>query len=134
MKESLVRRLMPIVVGLTVLVAVAPEAQGKGGTPITACGQTVTANAVLTRDLSCNFLSGIVVGASGITIDLNGFAIRGDRASVLGGAGVDVGDYDKVTIKNGVLRDFEYYGVYANGSDGIVLSNLVISGNADDGI
>src|SRR5262249_41431856 len=63
MKESLVGRLMLIVVGVIVLVAVAPEAQGKGGTPITTCGQIVTTSAVLTQDLYCPS-TGVPIGAS----------------------------------------------------------------------
>jgi hypothetical protein len=65
---------------LVLVVVVAPEASGKGGTPITSCGQVVTTNAVLTLDLVCTG-NGIVVGASGITIDLKGFTIRGDGDS-----------------------------------------------------
>ena len=53
------------------IVVVAPEATGKGGTLITTCGQTVTTSAVLTQDLVCT-VSGVIVGASGITIDLKG--------------------------------------------------------------
>lgn len=78
---ALVPRLLLIAVGVAVLVAVAPEAQGKGGTPITACLQTVTTNAVLTHDLYCPGSSGILVGASGITIDLKGFVIRGTASA-----------------------------------------------------
>ena len=78
---ALVPRLLLIAVGVAVLVAVAPEAQGKGGTPITACLQTVTTNAVLTHDLYCPGSSGILVGASGITIDLKGFVISGTASA-----------------------------------------------------
>ena len=147
MKESLVRRLMLFVVGVTVLVAVAPEAQGKGGTPITTCGQIVTTSAVLTQDLYCPSTgvpiggsqpgTGILVGASGITIDLQGFSIRGDHPSTVGvdgPYGIDLGGFDNVTIKNGVIRDFATSGVYANNSDGIVISNLVASGNGIYGL
>jgi len=45
MKDTLVQRLIPVAVGVAVLVAVAPEAQGQGGTPITTCLQTVTRSA-----------------------------------------------------------------------------------------
>jgi hypothetical protein len=71
-------------------------------TPITACAQTVTTNAVLMQDLVCSG-DGIVIGASGITIDLKGFTVRGDRGSVEYGINAFLG-YDDVTVKNGVLR------------------------------
>lgn len=38
------------------------------------CGDVVTANTTLTADLSCDG-NGLIVGASGVTIDLNGFSI-----------------------------------------------------------
>lgn len=112
-----------------VAVAVAPEAQA-AATPITSCGQTVTTSAVLKQDLVCTG-DGVVVGASGITIDLKGFAIRGDQGS--GDYGVDdSAGFDHLTVKNGVLRNF-YTGVYANGKL-ISVSNVVASGNAGHGI
>jgi len=46
MKDTLVQRLIPVTVGVAVLVAVALEAQGQGGTRITPCLQTVTTSAV----------------------------------------------------------------------------------------
>jgi large repetitive protein len=115
-----------------VLVAVAPEANGGGGTPITVCGQMVAANAVLTQDLVCPG-DGIVVGASGITIDLKGFTIRGDRD--VGDYGIDdSAGYDNITIKNGLVRNF-YLGVDAEGAaDGVSVSSLVATGNGSYGI
>jgi hypothetical protein len=106
------------------LVAAAPEGQAKSGTPITACGQLVTTNAFLTANLLCTG-SGVVVGASGITIDLKGFMLRGSGAYY----GIDDPGYDRVTVKNGVLRNFDV-GVYAyDGADEVRVSDLLASGN-----
>ena len=115
-----------------VLVTVAPQANGAGGVAITACGQVVTANAFLTQDLVCTG-DGIVVGASGITIDLKGFTIRGDRD--LGDYGIDdSAGYDNITIKNGLIRNF-YLGVAADGAaDSVSVSSLVANGNSVYGI
>lgn len=66
-------------IAAVVLVAVAPEAQGKSVTPITTSEQIVFTSAVLTQDLYCPGVSGILVGAPGVTIDLNGFVIRSDN-------------------------------------------------------
>src|SRR5262245_21696136 len=107
-----------------VLVAAASEGQAKSGTPITACGQVVTTNAVLTTNLLCTG-SGVVVGASGITIDLKGFTLRGSGPYY----GIDDPGYDRVTVKNGVLRNFDV-GVYAyDGADEVRVSDLLASGN-----
>ena len=114
-----------------VLVTVAPQANGGGGTPITTCGQTVTTDAVLTQDLVCTG-SGVIVGASGITVDLKGFTIRGDRG--LGDYGIDdSGGFDSVTIKNGVLRNFKNASWPATNvtiADKLTVQNMVVSANA----
>jgi hypothetical protein len=122
-------RIMLAAIAAVALIAVAPEAQGGGGVPITSCGQTVTASAVLMQDLNCTG-AGIVVGASKIRIDLNGFVLKGDG----GDPGVDdSGGFDGVAIKNGALRNFAS-GVNAPGADSIRISNVVASGNAIHGI
>jgi hypothetical protein len=114
-----------------VLVAVAPEANSAAGTPITSCGQVVAANAVLTQDLVCTG-DGIVVGAAGITIDLKGFVLRGNRSA--DNNGIEVNGFDRVTIKNGVVRNF-YYGVLAvGGADTLTVQNVLASGNVYEGI
>jgi large repetitive protein len=112
------------------IVAFGPEAQAST-TPITQCDQTVKTSAVLTRGLFCQGMPGIVVGASGITIDLKGFRLRGDNTS--GDVGVDdLGGFDKVTVKDGVVRNFDT-GVYASGDD-LVVSDVVVSGNSLSGM
>jgi hypothetical protein len=114
------------------LIAAAPDTKAKSGSPITACGQVVTTNAVLTQDLDCPG-SGVVVGAAGITIDLTGFTLRGDRSS--GHYGIDdQGGFDGVTVENGVLRGFAYGVLAADDADKVTLSNLAISGNVVAGI
>ena len=127
-----VRLILLVTFSVLVIVAVAPEVQAKGGTPITTCGQTVTTNAVLTQNLFCPFAEGVVVGASGITIDLKGFILRGNQFT--GDYGIDdSGGFDQVTIKNGAVEDFQR-GIYAASADQVALSNVVASGNALQGI
>jgi Right handed beta helix region len=114
-----------------VLVATAPQSRASGTTPISSCGQIVTTNAVVTQDLVCSG-TGIVVGASAITIDLKGFTLRGDFTTLH--YGIDDNGYDQVTVKNGVVRNFDW-GMYAyNNADKMSVSNLVASGNAHDGV
>jgi|KBSMisStandDraft_5_1062788.scaffolds.fasta_scaffold72020_2 large repetitive protein len=108
----------------------ASQGQAGGGTAITTCGTVVTQNAFLTKNLHCVGQAGVVVGASGITIDLRGFTLRGDRSS---DDGIDdTGGYNKVTIKNGVVRNFDE-GVTAS-ADRISVSSMLASGNKEDGI
>jgi hypothetical protein len=114
------------VVVVVLIVVVAPEATGKGGAPIS-CGMTALTNAVLLQDLSCAG-PGVVVGAAGITIDLNGHTLRGDDGL---DPGVDAtGGFANVTVKDGVLQNFGR-GVNGGGSgDRLVVSNVVATGNA----
>jgi len=119
------------VVATIVSLATASAGQARGRTPITACGQVVTQSAYLTRDLTCRGLPGVVVGASGISIDLQGFTLRGDRSVGLYGID-DLRGYDRVTIENGTLRDFDY-GLVGFATDALVVSSLHALGNAGDG-
>lgn len=121
------RAFIPFALAALVLVAAASEGQAKGGAPITACGQVVTTSAFLTRSLDCAGSPGVVVGASGITIDLKGFTLRGDGSFHFGID--DDGGFDRVTIKSGVLRNFQRGLDAANGADRLALSSVVVSGN-----
>ena len=108
------------------LVAVAPEANGKGGTPITSCGQSVTTNAVLAQDLACTG-HGILVNAPHVTIDLNGHTLTGDGGALDNGVWVLA---SRVTVKNGVLRGFGV-GLLASGVvDHLSIVNVAASGNS----
>ena len=67
------------------------------------CGDTLTSDTTLTANLACSGTA-LVVGADGITIDLNGYTISGDGT----GLGIDnTGGYDNVTIKNGTITGFQ---------------------------
>lgn len=126
------RRITPIALAAVVASAAASQGHAGGATQITACGQVVTTSAFLTQDLYCPSSPGVVVGADGITIDLNEFTLRGDGS--VGRYGIADNGWDRVTIKNGVVRNF-YYGVFANnGADTISISNVAVSGSANDGI
>jgi parallel beta-helix repeat protein len=73
------------------------------------CGQTITHSTTLKRDLTGCRGDGLVVGASGITIDLAGHAIRGVNAA--GSVGIVVDGHATVTIRNGRISDFFVDGV-----------------------
>jgi hypothetical protein len=103
--------------------------KAKAGLPISSCGQVATANAVLTQDLNCAG-TGIWVGAPGITIDLNGHVLKGNDTDV----GIRDLSFDDITIKNGVIRNFAYGVVILNDHDHVTVSNVVASGNTNEGI
>jgi hypothetical protein len=110
-----------------VLVTVAPQANGGGGVAITSCGQVVTTNAFLTQDLYCPGSDGVVVGASGITIDLKGFRLRGGDAGTT--IGVSNPGFESVTVKNGVVRSFDVGLQVWPAADGFTVANVLVSGS-----
>jgi parallel beta-helix repeat protein len=79
-----------------------------GGVPAltqVACGDTITTSVVLASDLDCTG-AGLIVGADKVTIDLNGFTLRGDGDP--GDLGIDDGGgFDRLTIRSGRIEAFE---------------------------
>jgi hypothetical protein len=89
-----------VFMGLTAPVSAAPSV---------GCGDTVTTDVVLTRHLECSG-DGLQVVADGVTVDLNGFRIRGDGD----GDGISV-RARQVTVTGGRIEGFRD-GVGAHGS------------------
>jgi parallel beta-helix repeat protein len=98
-----------IAIGLTLLALLAfaftglvspSKARAQGGVY---CGAWITQNVTLQHDVYGCVQGGLMVGKSGITIDLNGHTITG-----LGeGAGISAAGVSGVTIKNGSIVNFE---------------------------
>jgi parallel beta-helix repeat protein len=100
-----------------------------GDPPSVVCGQTVTSDVTLTDDLVCSGTA-LTVGAGGVTIDLDGHAIRGDGT----GTGVFVfldvtGD---VTVREGAIGGF-FTGIAALRGN-LRVTHVNISGNEGSGI
>lgn len=91
-------------------------ASGATNAPLS-CGQVVTEDVTLTKSLR-GCASGLVVGADDVTIDLNGYAIRGLGADA--GIGIDVSGRSGVTLKNGTITDFAQGVQLFNTSDSTV--------------
>ena len=68
------------------------------------CGQTITEDPVFTENLSCppGTGSGIIIGASDITLDLGGYTLSGYSP----GTGVLAAGYEGITIRNGTIDGF----------------------------
>jgi parallel beta-helix repeat protein len=89
------------------------------------CGTTITGDLKLEHDLVCTG-DGLVVGADGIRVDLNGHTVAGSGT----GAGFIVVGRADVTIANGVIRNFQV-AVRLNASTGIVIRHNEIVQNGD---
>lgn len=106
---------------LTVLV---PAPAVHAATPVR-CGDTITTDVVLTRDLTCSGTA-LRVSASGVTVDLAGHRLRGDGT----GTGIDVGTpyyVDDVTVTGGRIENFDI-GVNLRWYDA-TLHDLTVVGN-----
>jgi parallel beta-helix repeat protein len=78
------------------------------------CGDTITADTTLDSDLLDCPNNGIVIGADGVTLDLNGHSIDGDGTEFPGcdemtelcDIGVANDFHDGVTVRDGSVREF----------------------------
>ncbi|MDQ5830898.1 MAG: right-handed parallel beta-helix repeat-containing protein [Thermoproteota archaeon] len=87
---------------------------------IASCGQVVTQDVTLTSDLNCDNGDGLIVGAPGITINLNGYSITGPQG---GGEAnpttADSGSEDSDVTPASTQRQSTDY----DGSSGILVAN-----------
>jgi parallel beta-helix repeat protein len=68
------------------------------------CGQVLQHSITLSNDLLACAGDGLVVGAAGITVDLNGHLVQGTGL----GAGVRNTGHPDVTIRGGTIRNFDH--------------------------
>jgi parallel beta-helix repeat protein len=120
--------------------AAASESLGleSGGSGVASCGQVITEDTVLTSDLECSNGDGLVVAASDITIDLNGYSITsGEEADGSedpatdydGDTGIMVANADNVAIQGlGEIAGFSR-GVTFLGSLGGEITDVQFSDN-----
>ncbi len=88
-------------------------AAGQSPPPGLECGDTITADTTLDRDLTNCPNNGIIIGANDITLDLNGHTISGDGKPVrrcprrqICDVGVANDDHSGVAVRNGSVRGF----------------------------
>jgi large repetitive protein len=125
-----------VVAGFTVL------GSGQALASHVSCGDTITTDTTLDSDLVNCPNNGIVIGASNITLDLNGHTIDGDGTPVdpcPEGEACDVGvlnraGYDQLTIVGGTIRQFGVGIVVEAGAAHNRLHHLAVSDTADVGI
>ena len=89
------------------------------------CGMTIVESLTLDHDQTCTG-DGLVVGADGITIDLNGYTLAG----LGGGAGIVVTGRRDVTLAGGTITNFAV-GVRMNSSTDVVIKQIAFVGNPE---
>ena len=104
-------RVLPVIALLALSGVTA--AAGQSPPPGLECGDTITADTTLDRDLTNCPSNGIMIGADDITLDLNGHSISGDGKPVRRcprrqpcDIGVFNDRHNGVTVRNGSLRGF----------------------------
>jgi hypothetical protein len=106
---------------------------------------TIMDNSRLVGDVTCT-VSGapcIAFGASGLTLDLNGYTMTGLGDAVAGCApsgspgefGIDVNSFNNVVIRGlGLVQQFRNHGIRINNSTGSTVSGVTMSTNCFAGI
>jgi len=92
------------------------------------CGQTLTESTILENDLTNCPGDGLVAGADGITIDLDGHTIDGQTFPT--GNGIEISGFDQVVVKNGTITGFDVGVSIVFGADQTRVQDLRISGTA----
>ena len=108
--------------------------------PPVSCGDTITSDTTLHRDLTDCRSNGLVVGADGVRLDLNGHTLDGDgvETECQDGAVCDVGvdnsaGHDGVTIVGGTVREFTL-GVLVDGATATVVKRNSLADNEITGL
>lgn len=73
-----------------------------GPVAVTECGQTVTTDAYLAKNLTCPTDIAVVLAGDGVDLDLRGHVLRGSRES----NGIVLPGWENHTISNGTIRGF----------------------------
>jgi hypothetical protein len=120
------RRIGAPLASLAAVVALAPSADA-AKPPLThvSCGDSVTQSIRVANNLSCAD-DGLTIGANKIVLDLNGHLIRGDSDAGINDFGVqDISGHNRVTIRNGVIADFDH-GVQMEGTTNSKMSGVTV--------
>ena len=90
----------------------------------------ITQSIEVRNDLTDCLYDGLIIGKSGITVDLNGHTIDGKGL----GAGIRNDGFDSVSIKNGRVQDFDF-GVMLNvGTTANIVEGVTVVLNQEAGM
>jgi parallel beta-helix repeat protein len=97
-------RYLPLVGLVALALTVTPATAMAGPRPALQCGDTISRNTVLHADLRDCPGEGLVIGADGVTLELNGHTISGtvDNSSV----GIQATAHSGLSVRNGTIRGF----------------------------
>jgi parallel beta-helix repeat protein len=108
----------------TVALAAQPALAGSSHGNSVRCGQVITRDTRLSKDLMDCPGTALIIGADGVDLDLGGHVVDGVNAP--GSEGIAVDGHKHVTIVNGTVRDFRVNGVAFTDSAQGRVCNLTI--------
>ena len=94
------------------------------------CGQVLTRSTLVMNDLLDCLGDGLIIGADGITVDLNGHTIDGTGL----GSGILNNGFDSVTITNGIVQEFDFGVQLAAGSMNAIVADMTLNLDQEAGI
>jgi hypothetical protein len=125
-----------------ILCATGAQATDIGG-PISTT-LTITEDSKLVGDVACTVTGApcIAFGASGLTLDLNGYSLNGlaDPQAPCGSpgpneAGILVNSFNNVVIRGpGVVQQFRNFGIQLQNSTGATVTGVTMSSNCASGV
>jgi parallel beta-helix repeat protein len=116
--------------GAVLALALAPGAHAAKPVQLS-CGQTITEDTKLANDLTNCPNDGIVIGAHGLTLDLNGHTVDGPGFECPGCVGIDnSAGHPGLTVEDGSVQEFEV-GVLSVGGRNHLVRRLSVSRNGD---
>ena len=92
------------------------------------CGEVITTNTKLTADVGPCYGDGVIIGADGIALDLNGHSILGLGRRLDDMAGIRLPFRSHVMIENGTVTGFAE-GIFVNSGGGNTITNMNIHDN-----
>lgn len=95
------------------------------GGAVVGCGAVVTTDTTLTTDLLGCAGDGLVIGADGITLDLNGHLVSGDAVEDPSEVGIRVSGHHSVHVTNGAVQGFWRGVVFDSSPSGVATSITV---------
>lgn len=121
------------VLALTVVAAIALSRADAAAKQLS-CGETITTDTTLDSDLLDCPNNGIVIGADGVTLDLNGHLVDGDGTEFAGcdpnaevcDSGIVDDGHDGVTVKHGRVREFGVGVLFGTSTAGKVRDNRLL--------
>jgi hypothetical protein len=106
------------------VILVTPSQGARAVTP--SCGDTITTSVRLASDVVGCASTGLIVGAAGITIDLNGHTLGGTNAPK--SVGIENDGHANVRIVNGTVKNFHADGIAIHNARGNAIGKVTVTG------